>query len=145
MRRARDDSGGRALARLAGVAATVLVAGCAAHAKPLAGASARETTTASRLAPHERSPLTPQLVIAKARSATGIQRCYTRYLKHAGGRGRVLVSFTVDSNGHAQDSATAGVPSPLGDCITAEVARWRFPAPANGAESFALPLELRAN
>ena len=88
-----------------------------------------------------RPQLTPDLVIAKARGATGIQRCYTRYLKHAGGHGRVLVSFTVDTRGHAQDSAASGVPAKLGDCIVAEVARWKFPAPRE-PQSFAVPIDL---
>ena len=80
-------------------------------------------------------------MIAKARGATGIQRCYTRYLKHRTGHGRVLVSVTVDARGRAQDGAAAGVPAKLGDCIVAEVARWQFPLP-RAPRSFALPLEL---
>lgn len=88
-----------------------------------------------------RPALTPELVIAKARGATGIQRCYTRYLKHRSGHGRVLVSFTVDAHGRAQDSAASGVPTKLGDCIVAEVARWQFPPPRH-PRSFAVPLEL---
>ena len=91
-----------------------------------------------------RPTLTPDVVIAKARSATGIQRCYTRYLKHGGGHGRVLVSFTVDVQGRAQDRSASGVPSKLGDCIVAEVARWQFPPPRE-AQSFALPLDLIVN
>jgi hypothetical protein len=80
-------------------------------------------------------------VIAKARSATGIQRCYTRYLKHGSGHGRVRVSFTVDVHGRAEDGAATGVPAKLGDCIVAEVARWQFPPPRE-PQSFAVPLEL---
>lgn len=91
-----------------------------------------------------RPQLTPDLVIAKARAATGIQRCYTRYLKHGNGHGRVLVSFTVDAHGRAQDGAAAGVPAKLGDCIVAEVARWQFPRPRE-PQSFAVPLELIAD
>lgn len=91
-----------------------------------------------------RPQLTPDLVIAKARGATGIRRCYTRYLKHGNGHGRVLVSFTVDARGHAQDGAAAGVPAKLGDCIVAEVARWQFPPP-HEPQAFALPLDLRMN
>jgi hypothetical protein len=90
------------------------------------------------------SHLTPDLVIAKARGASGIQRCYTRYLKHRNGHGRVLVSFTVDAQGHAQDGAAAGVPVKLGDCIVAEVDRWQFPPPRQ-PQSFAVPLDLIAD
>jgi hypothetical protein len=106
-------------------------------------------------AKHEAAPekpvaaalLTPDVVIAKVRGGymTGVQRCYTRYLKNAGGHGRVVVSFTVNAKGEATEGATSGVPSKLGDCIVAEVARWRFPAPKDGEQSFALPLELIAN
>ena len=91
-----------------------------------------------------RPELTPDLVIAKARGATGIQRCYTRYLKHANGHGRVLVSFTVGADGRAQDGAASGVPPKLGDCIVAEVARWQFPPPRE-PQAFAVPLELIAD
>jgi len=91
-----------------------------------------------------RRQLTPELVIAKARGAMGIQRCYTRYLKHASGHGRVLVSFTVGADGRAQDGAAAGVPAKLGDCIVAEVARWQFPPPPE-PQAFAVPLDLRVN
>jgi hypothetical protein len=91
--------------------------------------------------------LTPSLVLSKVRGgyATGVQRCYTRYLKHRSGHGRVLISFTVDAKGQAQDGAASGVPDKLGGCIVAEVARWRFPAPRGGEQSFAVPIELMAN
>ena len=91
-----------------------------------------------------RSQLTPDLVIARARGAVGIQRCYTRYLKHASGHGRVLVSFTVGADGHAQGGAAAGVPAKLGNCIVAEVARWQFPPPRE-PQAFAVPLDLIAD
>jgi hypothetical protein len=93
------------------------------------------------------APLTPDVVIAKVRGGyiTGVQRCYTRYLKNGSGHGRVLVSFTVNAKGEATEGATSGVPAKLGDCIVAEVARWRFPAPQDGEQSFALPLDLIAD
>jgi len=91
--------------------------------------------------------LTADVVLAKVRGGytTGVQRCYTRYLKNRSGHGRVLVSFTVDAQGRAMDGAATGVPSRLGGCIVAEVARWRFPAPASGQQSFALPIDLIAD
>ena len=45
--------------------------------------------------------------------------------------------------GAATESAASGL-AKLGDCIVAEVARWRFPA-EDGEQSFALPLDLIAN
>ena len=91
--------------------------------------------------------LTPDLVLEKVRGGymTGVQRCYTRYLKNASGHGRVIVMFTVNAKGEATDGEASGVPAKLGDCIVAEVARWRFPAPKDGEQSFALPLDLIAN
>lgn len=109
----------------------------------------------SHAAKHEAPPakpvavalLTPEVVIAKVRGGymTGVQRCYTRYLKNGNGHGRVLVSFTVNAKGQATEGATSGVPAKLGDCIVAEVSRWRFPAPRDGEQSFALPLDLIAD
>jgi hypothetical protein len=116
--------------------AIVLLAACSHHATPPAAKPA--------LAGPQ---LTPQLVLSKVRGgyATGVRRCYTRYLKHRSGHGRVIISFTVNARGEAQDGAAAGVPDALGDCIVAEVARWRFPAPRGGEQSFALPLDLIAD
>lgn len=124
------------------MAACVLAAcglgACTHRAKPRA--PARPVATV----PVVHAQLTPDVVIAKARGATGIQRCYTRYLKHRSGHGRVLVSFTVDAQGRAQDGAAAGVPAKLGDCIVAEVERWHFPPP-RAPQSFAVPLDLQVN
>ena len=103
--------------------------------------------TVAATMPAQSTTLTPDLVLAKVRGGytSGVQRCYTRYLKNRSGHGRVLVSFTVDERGRAQDGAASGVPHRLGDCIVAEVARWRFPAPASGQQSFALPIDLIAD
>jgi hypothetical protein len=119
----------------------VLLAACSHNAKPAAPA---KRAAAGAFAGTE---LTPELVISKIRGgyATGVQRCYSRYLKHHGGHGRVVISFTVNAKGEAQDGATSGVPDKLGGCIVAEVARWRFPAPRGGEQSFALPLDLIAD
>lgn len=108
------------------------------------------TATRPAIAPPPRRPraeLTPQLVLDRVRGgyAHGVQRCYSRYLKNHGGHGRVIVSFTVNAKGQATDGAASGVPARLGDCIVAEVARWRFPAPRRGEQSFALPLDLIAD
>lgn len=104
-----------------------------------------ESTTPSRPAAAPAS-LTPDVVLAKIEGGyrIGVQRCYARYLKHASGHGRVMVSFTVDERGRALDGQASGVPARLGGCIVAEVARWQFP-PARTAQSFALPIDLRAN
>jgi outer membrane biosynthesis protein TonB len=103
-------------------------------------------------APHSAAPapapaLTADVVLETVRGGymTGVQRCYTRYLKNAGGHGRVVVSFTVNAKGEATEGAASGVPARLGDCIVAEVARWRFPPPRGGEQSFALPLDLIAD
>lgn len=129
----------RALLETAACALLACVLGACSHRAPTR-APVRPVATA----PVARVQLTPDLVIAKARGATGIQRCYTRYLKHRSGHGRVLVSFTVDARGRAQDGAAAGVPPKLGDCIVAEVARWQFPPPRR-PQSFAVPLDLQIN
>jgi hypothetical protein len=118
--------------------AVLALAACSHSAPPAAGPAKPEPTA---------SVLTPDVVIEKVRGGymTGVQRCYTRYLKNAGGHGRVIISFTVNAKGEATEGAASGVPSKLGDCIVAEVARWRFPAPKDGEQSFALPLDLIAD
>jgi hypothetical protein len=115
----------------------VLLAACSHHAKPAAPARPAPAFAGTEL--------TPDLVLAKVRAAMGVQRCYTRYLKHRGGHGRVMITFTVNAKGEAQDGAASGVPDKLGGCIVAEVARWRFPAPRGGEQSFAVPIDLIAD
>jgi hypothetical protein len=118
-----------------------VLAACSHHATPAAPA---KPTPAPAFAGTE---LTPELVLSKVKGgyATGVQRCYTRYLKHRSGHGRVIISFTINAKGEAQDGAASGVPEKLGGCIVAEVARWRFPAPRSGEQSFALPFDLIAD
>lgn len=118
----------------------VLLAACSHHAKPPT-APAKPAATTAAVAGTE---LTPDIVIAKLKGgyATGVQRCYTRYLKNGTGHGRVIVSFTVNAKGEAMDGAASGAPKKLGGCIVAEVARWRFPAPRRGEQSFSVPLDL---
>ena len=121
----------------------VLLAACSHHATPVA-ATAKPADSTPAFAG---TALTPELVLSKVRGgyATGVQRCYSRYLKNRGGHGRVVVSFTVNAKGEAMDGAASGVPAKLGGCIVAEVSRWRFPAPRGGEQSFALPLDLVAD
>jgi hypothetical protein len=115
--------------------AVLALAGCGHGSKP------------APVTPRPAPVLTPDVVLEKVRGGymNGVQRCYTRYLKNASGHGRVVVMFTVNAKGEAIESSASGVPEKLGDCIVAEVARWRFPAPTDGEQSFALPLELIAN
>ena len=122
----------------------VMLAACSHGGRPHAAAPAAAPAAESA---SSGTQLTPGLVIAKVRGgyATGVQRCYSRYLKNRGGHGRVIVSFTVNAKGQAQDGAASGVPPKLGGCIVAEVSRWRFPPPRGGEQSFALPLDLIAD
>ena len=117
----------------------VLLAACSHHGKPAVAAKPAAAAPAPEL--------TPELVLSKVRGgyATGVQRCYTRYLKNRSGHGRVVITFTVNAKGEVMDGAANGVPEKLGGCIVAEVARWRFPAPRGGEQSFALPLDLIAD
>ena len=119
-------------------AALLVIAACGSHAP------ARSPAPASPAPPAAHPELTADVVLAKVQGgyANGVQRCYTRYLKNRSGHGRVLVLFTVDAEGRAQDGTADGVPQALGACITAEVARWRFPRPQNGEQRFAVPLDL---
>ena len=123
------------------VVVLVLLAACSHHGRPAAPAKQAARPTPAH------TELTPAVVLSKVRSgyAHGVQRCYSRYLKSRAGHGRVIVSFTVNAKGEAQDGAATGVPRKLGGCIVAEVSRWRFPAPRGGDQSFALPLDLIAD
>jgi len=91
--------------------------------------------------------LTPDVVLATVRShyIGGVERCYRRHLKaDPSARGRVLVSFTVDAKGHTRNGEARGITGRVDDCITAQVARWKFPKPEQD-EHFALGLELGAD
>jgi hypothetical protein len=126
--------------RVRTILALGLLAACSHHGTPAA-------PTARPAAAAPAPELTPDLVLSKVRGgyATGVQRCYSRYLKNRSGHGRVIITFTVNAKGEAMDGAATGVPRKLGGCIVAEVARWRFPAPRGGEQSFALPLDLIAD
>lgn len=93
--------------------------------------------------------LTPEVVLAtiRGRYIAGVERCYRRHLKkNAAARGRVVVSFTVDRKGRAQDGEARGITEQVDGCITAQVQRWRFPVPRqHRASHFALGLELGVN
>ena len=92
--------------------------------------------------------LTPDLVVSTIRGQYmgGLQRCYRRHLKRdASASGRVVLSFMVDTDGRTVEGDASGIAEPVGECIEAQVARWRFPAPKQGDDArFALQLQLNA-
>jgi len=124
----------------------VCVAACATKpAPPPANQSAPTAHVTRRHVPAR--GLTPDVVLATVRNRylSGVERCYRRHLKQdPSARGRVLVSFTVDAKGHTRDGEARGIAERVDSCITAQVARWKFPKPAEDAH-FALPLQLGAN
>jgi hypothetical protein len=126
----------------------LLVAACAAKqpaSKPTAAVPKtvepkREEVTGYR--PVHRATLTPDLVVAtiKDRYLAGVQRCYRRHAKMYGASsGRVLLQFTVDRKGQTHDASAHGIARRVDGCITAQLARWQFPAPAQTSQ-FALSL-----
>jgi len=75
----------------------------------------------------------------------GLKRCYRQQLKRdESAGGRVQLSFAVDASGRTSECAAKGIAQPVGDCIEAQVAQWRFPAPKQGDARFALQLQLTA-
>ena len=99
------------------------------------------TTTLYRPATH-RTTLTPDVVVAtiKDRYLAGVQRCYRRHAKMYGASsGRVMLQFTVDRKGQTRDGSAHGIARRVDGCITAQLARWQFPAPAETSQ-FALSL-----
>ncbi len=86
--------------------------------------------------------LTPDVVVAtiKDRYLAGVQRCYRRHAKMYGAStGRVMLQFTVDRRGQTRDGSARGIARKVDGCITAQLARWQFPAPAETSQ-FALSL-----
>ena len=127
----------------------VCVAACATKPAPTPANSRAEPATAVQSANANRveNRLTPDVVLAtiRTRYLGGVERCYRRHLKRdASARGRVLLSFTVDTDGRARDSEARGITDRVDGCIAAQVARWQFPRPTQDAR-FALGLELGAN
>jgi hypothetical protein len=106
-----------------------------------------QAPAAAEQPPHVREELTPDVVLAtiRTRYLGGVERCYRRQLKKdATARGRVRVSFAVDPKGRVFEGEARGITEQVDDCITAQIAKWRFPRPSEEAR-FALGLELGAN
>lgn len=126
----------------------LLVAACVAKqpaSKPTAAVpktveQREEVTFRARHAP----TLTADVVVAtiKDHYLAGVQRCYRRHVKMYGGSsGRVMLSFTVDRKGQTRDGNARGIARRVDGCITAQLSRWQFPAPAETSQ-FALSLAL---
>lgn len=128
----------------------LLLAACAAKQAPRTPVAAvpktvqpkREEVTAYR--PRHRTTLTPDVVVAtiKDHYLAGVQRCYQRHAKlYGASSGRVMLQFTVDRKGQTRDGSAHGIATRVDGCITAQLARWQFPAPAQTSQ-FALSLAL---
>jgi hypothetical protein len=98
----------------------------------------------------DESTLTPDIVLAKIQSAymAGLKRCYKEYLKKdASARGKVTLSLTVNETGRTVKGAAKGFAGEVDDCITGQMASWRFPIPKDKdgeatEASFAITLQL---
>ena len=129
--------------------ALLAVAACASHARAPVAANhvAAPATTGGVPAAYPddvQVHLTPELVLSTIRDhyLSGVERCYSRHAKlHGSANGRVLVSFTVDADGKTRDGNAHGIATRVDRCITAQVARWTFPAPQRES-AFALGLQL---
>jgi hypothetical protein len=78
------------------------------------------------------SSLTPDIVLSKIQSAymAGLKRCYKEHLKKdASARGKVTLELTVNETGRTVKGAAHGFASEVDDCITNQMASWRFPVP----------------
>jgi type IV pilus biogenesis protein CpaD/CtpE len=129
------------------VAACAVCAACAARQSATKPTSAVPKTVERQreevtVRPHHRTTLTPDVVVAtiKDRYLAGVQRCYRRHAKMYGASsGRVMLQFTVDRKGQTRDGSAHGIARQVDGCITAQLARWQFPAPAETSQ-FALSL-----
>ncbi|MDQ3364289.1 MAG: AgmX/PglI C-terminal domain-containing protein [Myxococcota bacterium] len=98
----------------------------------------------------DESTLTPDVVLAKIQSAymAGLKRCYKQYLnKDASARGKVTLSLTVNETGRTTAGKAKGFAGEVDDCISAQMASWRFPVPKDKdgdvtEASFAITLQL---
>lgn len=123
----------------------LFVAACAAKQPaptPVAAKAAQPVLVAPRVAP--RTTLTPELVVSTIRDRylAGVERCYRRHAKLYGvSTGRVTLSFAVDRNGQTREGTARGIARRVDGCITAQLARWQFPAPKKRTQ-FALSLAL---
>jgi hypothetical protein len=60
----------------------------------------------------------------------GLKRCYKEHLKKdASARGKVTLELTVNETGRTVKGAAKGFASEVDDCITGQMASWRFPVP----------------
>ena len=78
------------------------------------------------------SSLTPDIVLAKIQSAymAGIKRCYKEHLKKdASARGKVVLDLTVNETGRTTQGKANGFANEIDDCISNQMASWRFPVP----------------
>ena len=132
-------------------AVVLLLAACGGHPAPAPKPVAKPDPAIWKPVegPAPITTLTPDVVVAKIRAAYmgGVKRCYSVMLKNSGGRGKVMVTFTVDPTGRVHDGTARGFSDTVDACITAQVADWRFPIPTDPAgtpveASFALPLDL---
>lgn len=76
--------------------------------------------------------LTPDLVMRKVRSVymAGIKRCYKTSLQQdPAARGKLTIAWKVNETGRTIDPRVIGFRKDLDDCIAAQMANWRFPAP----------------
>jgi hypothetical protein len=82
----------------------------------------------------EDTTLSPEDVLRKIQNAymAGIQRCYKNYLvKDAMARGKVTLSLSINGTGRTVKGAAHGFASEIDQCISAQMASWRFPIPKN--------------
>ncbi|HEY5925114.1 MAG TPA: AgmX/PglI C-terminal domain-containing protein [Kofleriaceae bacterium] len=78
------------------------------------------------------SSLSADIVLSKIQSAymAGLKRCYKDYLKKdASARGKVTLDLTVNETGRTVKGAAKGFANEVDDCITGQMASWRFPVP----------------
>jgi len=98
----------------------------------------------------DESSLTPDIVLSKIQSAymAGLKRCYKEHLKKdASARGKVTLSLTVNQTGRTVQGNAKGFAGEVDDCISGQMASWRFPIPKDKdgeatEASFAITLQL---
>lgn len=98
----------------------------------------------------DESSLTPDIVLSKIQSAymAGLKRCYKDHLKKdASARGKVTLSLTVNETGRTVKGSAKGFASEVDQCISNQMASWRFPVPKDEdgeatEASFAITLQL---
>ena len=96
----------------------------------------------------DETSLSPEVVWSKVNAAymSGLQRCYREYLKKdSSARGKIQISFTVNTMGRATTYKASGVATEVEACVTERMAGWTFPIPkdsANKATTAAFSLSL---